>query len=269
MLTIENWLKENQSTFRLELCLLACKFLNLTKAQFVTNSTQPISPELIEYLCFNLKELKSGTPFFYLIGNREFWSLDLEVNQDVLIPRPESELLVEKSAEIAKQNGRVLELGTGSGAVSIALAKERPDLNIVATDVSLKALKVAQRNVKRHHCKIELIAANWFQGLKSSWDLIISNPPYISKYDPHLFDLRKEPNIALIAGISGFEALNQIIDQAHHYLEQDGYILLEHGFNQAIEIRQKLTRSSFSNVASYKDLNEIDRVTIAEKIHLE
>ena len=269
MLTIEAWLKENQGTFRLELCILACKFLNLTKAQFVTNSAQCISPELIEYLSLNLKELKSGTPFFYLVGSREFWSLDLEVSQDVLIPRPESELLVEKASEIATKKGKILELGTGSGAISIALAKERPDLNIVATDISLKALKVAQRNVNRHHCEIELIAANWFQGLKGNWDLIISNPPYISKDDPHLFDLRKEPNIALVAGISGSEALNQIIDQAHHHLEQDGYILLEHGFNQATEIRQKLTRSSFSNVASYKDLNEIDRVTIAEKIHLE
>ena len=268
MLTIETWLQENQSTFRSELRLLACKFLSLTKAELMTHSAECITPELVEYLSFNLKELKSGTPFFYLVGNREFWSLDLEVNSDVLIPRPESELVVEKAIEVVKQKGKVLELGTGSGAISIALAKERPDLWIVATDVSLKALQVAQRNINRHQCKIELIAADWFQGIRNTWDLIISNPPYVSEDDPHLFHLKKEPHMALVGGASGSEALHNIIDQVHRYLEEDGYILLEHGFNQATEIQQKLTSSSFAEVASYKDLNEIDRETIAKKIHI-
>ena len=268
MPTIETWLQKNQNIYRQELRLLASNFLGLSKAELITRCSEDITPELIDYLTYNLQELKTGTPFFYLYGNREFWSIDFEVNEDVLIPRPETELLVEKAIKVVKCNGRVLELGTGSGAISIALAKERPDLNIVATDASVKALKVARRNINKQECKVNLIASDWFAGFRGSWDAIISNPPYIAQNDPHLLDLKKEPSMALVAGISGYEALFRIISEAHRHLNENGYIILEHGFDQATEIKRRLATSFYYDVTSYKDLNEIDRVTIAKRIQV-
>ena len=265
MPTIGNWLQKNQNIYGQELRLLASNFLGLSKAQLITRCCEDITPELIDYLVYNLKELKMGTPFFYLYGNREFWSMDFEVNRDVLIPRPETELVVEKAIKVLKRNGRVLELGTGSGAISVALSKERPDLNIVATDASVKALKVAQRNINKQQCKVDLIASDWFEGVRGDWDAIISNPPYIAENDPHLLNLKKEPSMALVAGMSGYEALFRIIGEAHHHLKKNGYLILEHGFDQIAEIKRKLVSSSFYDVTSYKDLNEIDRITIARK----
>ncbi len=268
MITIEAWLKNNQSMFGQELRLLAGNFLGLSKAEMITHCCKKITPELIEHLTYNLEKLKSGIPLFYLCGYREFWSMDFEVNQDVLIPRPETELVVEKAIEAARHKGRVLELGTGSGAISIALAKERPDLSIVATDASFKALEVAQRNIKKHQCEVDLIASDWFTAIKSSWDMIISNPPYIAEKDPHLLNLTTEPSMALVAGVTGYEALHKIIDEAHQFLQEDGYIILEHGFNQVANIKRKLENSSFCGVTSHKDLNEIDRITIAKKLQV-
>ena len=265
MQSIDAWLQQHQGDFGRELRLLAAKHLGLTKTEIFTNSKQDIPLDLATNLFRYLKKLDAGTPFFYLYGKREFWSLDFEVNENVLIPRPETELIVEKAAEVAKQNGRVLELGTGSGAISIALSKERPDLEIVATDVSLQAIQTAEKNARKHDCKIDLIASDWFSGLTGKWDLILSNPPYISVDDPHLENLKNEPTLALVAGESGYEALDQIIQHAYHYLKKNGFIILEHGFDQALSVEQKLKKQYFKSVSSHQDLNQIKRIAMAQK----
>lgn len=268
MSTINNWLRENGETFREELKILAREYFGISKAQLITVADEIITSDLSNYLSESLLKLKAGTPLAYLLGYKEFWSLKFQVDHAVLIPRPETELIVEKSIELASYGGCVLELGTGSGAVSIALAKERPDLKITATDISNRALEVARRNAKEHKCEIFLEHTDWFDSITGKWNLILSNPPYIAASDPHLEFLAMEPQIALVAGQTGFEAINRILSQAHKYLKPSGHLIMEHGLGQEGAIKNKLANRNFSTITSHKDLANISRVVTAQWIEL-
>ncbi|HJW46134.1 MAG TPA: peptide chain release factor N(5)-glutamine methyltransferase [Lysobacter sp.] len=213
----------------------------------------------------------AGEPVAYLTGRRGFWRFDLAVSPATLIPRPETELLVELAlARLpADRTLRLADLGTGSGAIALALAHERPRAHVIATDASADALAVAQANAAALDIRnLEFRLGDWFAPLPDErFDLIASNPPYIALDDPHLEegDLRYEPSTALSSGADGLEAIRAIVGDAPAHLEAGGWLLLEHGFDQGGAVRDVLTRAGFGDVATERDLADRDRVTMGRK----
>jgi release factor glutamine methyltransferase len=203
----------------------------------------------------------AGHPVAHLVGTREFWSREFRVNPDVLIPRPETELLVEwvLSLPAPHQPLHIADLGTGSGALAITLALELPDSRVTAIDVSPAALTVAQENARRLGARnVRFLHGDWFAALPgaSRFDLIVSNPPYIAETDPHLRqgDVRFEPALALTSGIDGLDAVRRIVAEAPAFLSPDGRLLCEHGFDQAEAVRRLLCAAGYAEVESRKDL---------------
>ncbi|NCX93965.1 MAG: peptide chain release factor N(5)-glutamine methyltransferase [Gammaproteobacteria bacterium] len=212
-----------------------------------------------------VKRRLGGEPMAYLLGQKEFWSLSFKVTPQVLIPRPDTETLIEFALALPlPQNARVLDLGTGSGAISIALKKERPDWAITAADISPDALLIAQENASLHEADIRFIESDWFTALKGeTFDLIVSNPPYLEENDAHLLgDIRFEPIQALVAGPTGFEDIQHLIEHSRAHLNAGGWLLLEHGYTQAAQVRQYFDEFGFSNIQSVRDLSQIERITV-------
>ena len=209
------------------------------------------------------------TPVAYLLGEREFYSLTLKTSPATLIPRPETELLVETAIAICESNSAtdLLELGTGTGAIAIALKLHRPNMDIVATDISRDCLDVARQNDIDHAVIIDWIESDWFSQIEPNrkFEIIVSNPPYIAAADPCLGkgDLRAEPLSALSPGETGLEALQRIIASAPAYLKPGGYLLLEHGFDQQEEVASLMLAHGFSDIACKFDLNQLPRVSLA------
>nr|WP_298728843.1 peptide chain release factor N(5)-glutamine methyltransferase [uncultured Steroidobacter sp.] len=214
-----------------------------------------------------VKRRAQGEPVAYIRQQQEFWSLLLEVSPAVLIPRPETELVVERVlAHINKEAPvRVADLGTGSGAIAVAIASERPQAQLSAIDASKDALELASRNIGRLQLtNVALLHGSWFAPIAGQkFDVIASNPPYIAQDDPDLTpDVRKfEPIMALISGRTGFEALDVLIREAPTHLESGGWLVLEHGWKQAEGVRQRLVRQGFVHVRSHADLAGHERVT--------
>jgi release factor glutamine methyltransferase len=209
-----------------------------------------------------------GEPLSYLTGRREFWSLRLFVDRSVLVPRPETELLVERSLALRGDlPTRVADLGTGSGAIALALACERPHWRIVATDVSEQALHTARRNATELKIEtVEFRQGSWFEALADQhFDLLLSNPPYVAQDDPALAQppLMFEPRIALTPGSEALGSLREIIRKAPEHLEREGWLLLEHGAAQAAEVARALVARGFAHVRSHRDLAGHERVTEA------
>ncbi len=209
------------------------------------------------------------TPIAYLLGEREFYSLTLKTSPATLIPRPETELLVEAAIEVCRNESftNLLELGTGTGAIAIALKLDRPEMNIVATDISTDCLDIARQNANAHAVTIDWVESDWFSQIKATrkFDIIVSNPPYIAAADPCLEtgDLRAEPLSALTPGESGLEALCNIIANAPAHLNPGGYLLLEHGFDQQEEVAELMRLHGFSDIVCKLDLNHLPRVSLA------
>ncbi len=209
-----------------------------------------------------------GEPVAYLIGRRGFWTLDLAVTADTLIPRPETERLVELALECLPLGGgaRIADLGTGSGAIALALAGERPDATVAATDASVAALAVAGANARAAGlANVTFHAGDWFAALPGRrFDLVASNPPYVADGDPHLRegDLRFEPPAALSSGADGLDAIRAIATAAPAHLSPGGWLLLEHGWTQGAAVRALLQAAGFVEVSTHRDLEERDRVTL-------
>ncbi len=218
-----------------------------------------------------------GEPIAYLTGQREFWSLELSINPNVLIPRPETELLVQTVLDhypVSSDFLSIADFGTGSGAIAIALAKENPHWKIFAMDQSHQALLIATQNARRHECSnITWVHHSWKENLTPDLfggillDAMIANPPYLAKNDPHLSqgDLRFEPSDALISGETGLEDFEFIIQAAQKLLKPTGKLFFEHGREQADSLKQLLLKFNFNYLACLKDLNHHDRVTVAQK----
>jgi release factor glutamine methyltransferase len=206
-----------------------------------------------------------GVPVAYLTGSREFWSLRLKVSPDVLIPRPETELLVEQALERMPGGGcRILDLGTGSGAIALALATERPDADVVAVERSGAALSLARDNALALGLDhVRFILSDWFGGLDDKpFDLIVANPPYVDPADPCLDgEIRHEPRQALVSGDNGLADLDKIISGAVRYLHPAGWLLVEHGCDQEARVSALFRRSGFSDVVTHRDLAGLDRTT--------
>ena len=206
----------------------------------------------------------AGEPVAYLLGRKGFWTFELTVSAAVLVPRPETELLIERALALRPAaHGRVADLGTGSGAIAIALAIERPEWTVVATDQSPEALALARRNAERlAPGRIELRAGCWCAALPAgAFDLLVSNPPYISTSDPALGALRFEPALALVSGPDGLGALRQIIATAPAHLAPGGWLVLEHGATQGQAVADELAARGFVTVRTHRDLAGRERMT--------
>lgn len=255
---------------RLDVELLLGHVLGQTRAYLYTWPERKLNDDQVHAFNELLERRLGGEPIAYLTGLQDFWSLSLEVNASTLIPRPETELLVETALELIDlQDARVLDLGTGTGAVALALAKERPGWEVLAVDVVLEAVALAERNRCRHGLNnVSVMESNWFTRLAGRrFDLIVSNPPYIEPDDPHLLegDVRFEPHSALVAKNRGFSALETIASGASAYLKAGGWLLLEHGFDQAERVRSLLRGSGFGDVASRCDNQGHERVSSGRK----
>lgn len=215
-----------------------------------------------------LERAAAGEPTAYLIGQREFWSLALEVSPAVLVPRPETELVVERALSLidAIAPRGACDLGTGSGAIALALAAERPRWQITATDFSAAALELARRNAQRHGLhQVEFLQGDWFAPLAGRrFHLIASNPPYVAADEPALSRLRHEPRIALTPGLEGTEALQHIVIEAPHYLTPGGWLVLEHGGGQAALLAHSLQQRGYRHIHGHRDYAAIERVTEAQ-----
>jgi release factor glutamine methyltransferase len=207
-----------------------------------------------------IEKRKRGEPVAYIVGHKEFYSLDLAVNPAVLIPRPETELLVELA--LRGDFSSVADLGTGSGAIALALKRQRPASRVIAIEASAAALAVAQRNAVKHGLEIEFRHGRWFEPLAGEClDLIVSNPPYVAAGDPHLAALGFEPREALVAGSDGLAAIRDIVAQAAAFLVPGGRLLLEHGMGQEKAVRALLASAGLEDIATWPDLAGIPRVS--------
>jgi len=218
-----------------------------------------------------IRQRAAGQPVAYLTGQREFWSMNFAVTPDSLIPRPETELLVERTLALLPENRtlRVADLGTGSGAIAIALAYERKHWQLYAFDRSLQCVKLAQRNAQRLDVdNLCFINADWSNALADQCcDAIVANPPYIADHDPHLQqgDVCFEPASALTSGPQGLDDLRNLIKEAPRVLKPGGWIMLEHGMNQAASIHKLLNNIAFTNITTTPDLAGLERVSCAQK----
>ncbi|KRB92763.1 peptide chain release factor N(5)-glutamine methyltransferase [Noviherbaspirillum sp. Root189] len=243
--------------------ILVCHGLKLSRVQLITQSEHALDTKQAQLLSDLFIRRLAGEPVAYIIGEREFFGLALYTTPDVLIPRPETELLVELALERLPQRGRVLDMGTGTGAIAIAIAHTRPDAAVTAIDASGAALQVAQRNATQHGVHVQFMESDWYAALDGQhFDLIVSNPPYIVANDPHLSqgDLRFEPIDALTDHADGLSALRTIVHGAATHLMPAGWLLMEHGYDQAEAVRGLLQRN-FDAVQSWKDLAGIERVS--------
>ena len=247
-------------------CLL-CAVLSCTRTYLRTWPEQALTPEQIEQAEQLAVRREQGEPVAYILGVREFWSLPLQVSPATLIPRPDTEALVEWALTLLSDKGqgqKALDLGTGTGAIALALKSEMPALSMWALEREPAALDLARRNAARLGFQVNFLASNWFAALNErNFQLIVSNPPYIDVADPHLSqgDVRFEPHTALVAEEDGLADIRQIIEQAPDYLAPGGWLLLEHGWQQAEAVRELLLARGFHAVITRQDLGGQERVS--------
>ena len=264
-------LKKTSPTPRMDAELSLLHVLHLSREYLYAHPEVIITEkQLVEYKELIRKRLQ-GIPVAYLRGHQAFWNIDIAVSPDVLIPRPETERLVEIALETLDKSARldILECGTGCGAIALALASERQNWQIWATDQSKAALTIAQNNAKRLNLEVTFYHGQWFEAVPTLiFNAIISNPPYIAANDPHLKqgDLRFEPQIALSGGEDGLRDLRLIIEQAPKHLKPEGWLLLEHGYDQHDALMVLMQDAGFTNIHDYQDYAGIDRVMRGQKI---
>ncbi|HWW20797.1 MAG TPA: peptide chain release factor N(5)-glutamine methyltransferase [Steroidobacteraceae bacterium] len=246
--------------------LLLAFVLGRARVHVRAHPEQMLDPDAIKRYRELLARRAQGEPLAYLTGEREFWSLTLSVTPDVLVPRPETELAVERCLAVGPQGPcAVADLGTGCGAIALALAHERPQWRLWACDRSEAALQVARGNARRLKLEnIEFVSGEWLAPLKARrFDLIVSNPPYVASGDPALARLRFEPRVALSPGVTGLEALQHIVHESRSRLLPGGALILEHGTGQGPAVAQTLVSAGYARVRCYADLAGHDRVTEA------
>lgn len=245
--------------------LLLAQVLGKSRSWLYAWPEQVLSSTQLQALQMLIERRRQGEPVAYITGKRDFWKLELQVNPAVLIPRPETELLVELALELGTGlSGPVADLGTGSGAIALALALERPDWQVHASELSETALQTARRNLQDSGLKnVSLFGGSWFNPLPAAkYGLLVSNPPYIDATDPHLQDLAFEPRSALVATDEGLGDLREIAAQARQYLHPGGWLLLEHGWQQGQAVSSHLAQLGYQQILTKQDHGGRDRVTL-------
>ncbi|MYN27079.1 peptide chain release factor N(5)-glutamine methyltransferase [Duganella levis] len=245
--------------------VLLCHALGVNRIALITQSERELTEEEAQRFAALVQRRLDGEPIAYIVGQREFFGLPFDVSNAVLIPRPDTELLVELTLDRTPRNGRVLDMGTGSGAIAVSVAHTRRDADVTALDVSADALAVAQRNAANNNARVTFLQSDWYRELQGAapFDVIASNPPYIASGDHHLSegDLRFEPVGALTDHADGLSALRTIIAGASPHLKPQGWLLMEHGYDQAQAVRALLAAAGYSEVQSWQDLAGIERVS--------
>jgi release factor glutamine methyltransferase len=248
--------------------ILLAQVLKQSRAYLYAYPEKILTDDEIKLFQSLVARRKQGEPIAYILGEQEFYSLNFKVTKDTLIPRPETELLVDEALKlIGDKPCKVLELGIGSGSVAVTLAKLKPNIHMLATDISQEALNVAIDNARHHQVNnIDFILSDWFKNIKPrKFDIIISNPPYIAEQDPHLAQLQFEPKRALTSGENGLDALSHIIHHAGEYLVNKGYLLLEHGYDQKEAVQTLCQNAQFDHIKTLLDIAGQPRVTIGQK----
>jgi release factor glutamine methyltransferase len=243
--------------------LLLAVATGFSEASVLASQERMLSHEAEQRFGEFVSRRKTGEPVAYILGRKEFYGLELAVNPAVLIPRPETELLVDLALQ--RDFSMALDLGTGSGAIALALKKHRPRARVVAVEASAAALVVAQRNAIRCNLEIEFRHGRWLEEIDESFDLIVSNPPYVAAGDPHLPELRFEPASALVGGADGLDAIRELAHSAPAHLVRGGWLLLEHGMGQDSAVRALLADAGLEEVRSWPDLAGIPRVSGGER----
>ena len=252
---------------RLEAEVLLSYLLDITPIKFHTDNIC-INQKVMDKFKSMIDSRSEGIPMAYLIGKKEFWSMDFIINEDVLVPRPETELLIENAIEIFKnfESPNILELGTGSGIISIVLQKELINPRITAVDISKEALRIAKMNAQKHKISdIQFISSDWFSEIMNEeFDLIISNPPYVDRSKlskEELFGIVMEPDIALYSENDGTSDLEFIIKKSPYYLKNGGWLILEHGYDQSSYCISEMKKAGYSKINNSKDIQNITRTT--------
>lgn len=256
---------------RLDAEVLLSHVINRPRSHLHAWPEQALTPDEQSRFTALLRRRLAGEPVAYLTGCREFWSLTFEVNRATLIPRPETELLVETALQLAKHidtpGRRLADLGTGSGCIALSLAHERPHWHITAVDISMDALKTAQHNAQRLGIgNVDFLQNDWLSGFApGAFDIIVSNPPYIRAGDTHLQDIRHEPATALIAGPDGLAAIRRIVADARTCLKPGGLLLMEIGHDQSTPVNDLMQAAGYVNIEFKHDLAGIPRVCVGYK----
>lgn len=262
-----------QQEGRLEAEVLLSHSLGVNRAWLYANSENELTDQAASGFMQLVQRRRQGEPIAYLTGTREFWSLNLRVTPQVLIPRPETELLVETAlARIpAGVHWRIADLGTGSGAVALAIATERPACEVFACDISAEALSVVKKNAESLNLtRIHFLQGSWLEPLEGKFNGIVSNPPYVASHDPHMQqgDCRFEPESALSPGTDAMACIRHIAETALPFLESGGFLAFEHGYDQGEASRQLLLHLNYDEVETINDLAGLERVTVGKKAEL-
>ena len=260
-MTVDGWLRQDAGVPRLDRELLLMHHLGTDRAGLIRKGSEPLAPQCLQRLDADCGRLAAGEPLAYLTGERGFWDFTLTVTPAVLIPRPETETLVEAALARLPSGSRVLDLGTGSGAIAISLALSGR-AEVTAVDASAPALNVARGNAERLGARVQFLTSDWFTAVEGSFDLIVANPPYVAEGDPHLPTLAYEPEAALIAGPEGLDDLRVIIAGAPPHLRTGGWLLVEHGYDQAKAVADLFAAAGFQAIELIRDLGGQPRVTV-------
>ena len=255
-------------TLRSDIECLLCHVLQCSPSRLLSYPEQKLTTQQQQQFVSLIEQRQQGIPVAHLTGTRGFWSLDIGVNQHTLIPRPDTELLVSLALEKIQPGMRIADLGTGSGAIALAIKAERNDIWMLATDYSGPALKMAKHNAAKNHLTIHFVHGQWLAALQpESLDIIVSNPPYIRSDDPHLTsgDLRFEPVTALASGEDGLGDIRQLVCQSALVLKANGWLMIEHGYDQSLAVQTLFQQAGFSEIQAFQDYGQQDRVVIGKR----